>query len=75
MCSLSLRSRYAGEVIGLLSPNAETSEREALMNDLIADVWRACETKDSNEHRHALWRATAMLISSPGTNYSLGYLK
>jgi hypothetical protein len=34
---------------------------------LIQAVRKACHHKDSEAHRNALWRATAMLIKTPGT--------
>lgn len=65
MSSLSLRSRFAGEVAGLLSAGHHV-DRNALIEDLIANVWQSCNTQNSQDHRSALWRATAMLVSTPG---------
>lgn len=63
--SLSLRSRYAGEVAGLLTAGPNT-DRNTLIEDLISNVWKACSSQNSQAHRSALWRATAMLVSTPG---------
>lgn len=67
--SLSLRSRYAGEVNGMLIELEGKSEGEKgnLIETLIQTVRRACHNKDNKAHRAALWRATAMLINTPGT--------
>ncbi|XP_049766862.1 phosphatidylinositol 4-kinase alpha isoform X1 [Schistocerca cancellata] len=63
MSSLLLRSRSAGEVEGMLQ-GGET--RETLADQLIEAVWNTCKAKDSEAHHSALWRATALLISTPG---------
>ncbi|KAJ4431264.1 hypothetical protein ANN_19861 [Periplaneta americana] len=65
--SLSLRSRYAGEVNGMLIEMEGKSEGEKgnLMDTLIHAVRKACRDKDNIAHRAALWRATAMLINTP----------
>lgn len=67
--SLSLRSRYAGEVNGMLIELEGKSEGEkgSLIGTLIQAVRKACRNKDNKAHRAALWRATAMLINTPGT--------
>ena len=66
--SLSLRSRYAGEVNGMLieMEGKTEGERGCLMETLIRAVRKACRDKDNIAHRAALWRATAMLIKTPG---------
>lgn len=66
--SLSLRSRYAGEVQGMA---ASDTPSQALIDTLIQDVWAACRPNSSTTHQNALWRATAMLISSPGVHRKL----
>lgn len=71
---MSMRSFYAGEVNGMLaqerreSPTVENSEecRNAVIERLIEAVWRSCQAKNNKQHRGALWRATALLISIPG---------
>jgi hypothetical protein len=55
-----------GQVSGMLLGCKECSELPALMAKLIADVWATCRANDCLEHRGALWRATAMLITTPG---------
>ncbi|KAK7873127.1 hypothetical protein R5R35_006354 [Gryllus longicercus] len=66
--SLTLRSRYAGEVSGMLIEleGKGEVERNLLITRLIQAVWHACKQQDNTAHRGALWRATAMLISTPG---------
>jgi hypothetical protein len=41
-------------------------EKGSLINTLIQAVMKACHNKDNVAHRAALWRATAMLIKTPG---------
>ncbi|PSN41691.1 hypothetical protein C0J52_07710 [Blattella germanica] len=71
--SLSLRSRYAGEVNGMLIEleGKTDGEKGNLMGTLIMAVRKACRDKDNSAHRAALWRATAMLIKTPGVYRSL----
>ncbi|XP_031784727.1 phosphatidylinositol 4-kinase alpha isoform X2 [Nasonia vitripennis] len=73
---MTTRSWYAGEVAGMLnlvrgeSPT-ESDSMKALVNRLVEEILRACRNRDDNEHRRALWRATALLISIPGLNRKL----
>jgi hypothetical protein len=41
-------------------------EKNVLIEMLIQDVRKACQDKNRNAHRDALWRATAMLVNTPG---------
>lgn len=72
---MSTRSRYAGEIAGMLSlaqTESSTSEisfeeiRNKVVDLLIDAVWIACRARNDVTHRSALWRATALLISMPG---------
>ncbi|XP_055594149.1 phosphatidylinositol 4-kinase alpha isoform X1 [Uranotaenia lowii] len=58
---LCLRSKYAGEISGLLSV-LEDEEKQGLADRLVKDIWDACSEKSDAKHRGALWRATAYLI-------------
>ncbi|KAH8303925.1 hypothetical protein KR044_012424, partial [Drosophila immigrans] len=58
---LCLRSKYAGEISGLLSVLSE-QDKAGLAERLVKDVWGACAEKSDARHRGALWRATAYLI-------------
>ncbi|EDW30643.1 GL26893 [Drosophila persimilis] len=58
---LCLRSKYAGEISGLLSVLSE-QDKAGLAERLVSDVWEACRDKSDARHRGALWRATAYLI-------------
>ncbi|XP_030382082.1 phosphatidylinositol 4-kinase alpha isoform X1 [Scaptodrosophila lebanonensis] len=58
---LCLRSKYAGEISGLLSVLSE-EDKVGLAERLVKDVWGACAEKSDARHRGALWRATAYLI-------------
>nr|CAD7260807.1 unnamed protein product [Timema shepardi] len=69
--SLSLRSRYAGEIGGLLVDVTGDDGRLKLIQHLIHSVWQACKQRSNAAHRGALWRATAMLISTPGIQRNL----
>lgn len=46
-------------------------ERKNLTDKLLFNVWNACKQKSDAVHREALWRATAMLISSNDFNRQL----
>lgn len=67
---LCLRSKYAGEISGLLSVLDET-EKKGLADRLVKEVWEACQEKSDAKHRGALWRATAYLIICAGINRKL----
>lgn len=67
---LCLRSKYAGEISGLLSV-LEDNEKRGLADRLVKDVWEACRKGNDDEHRGALWRATAYLILCSGVNRKL----
>lgn len=67
---LCLRSKYAGEISGLLSVLDE-SEKKGLADRLVREVWEACREKSDAKHRGALWRATAYLIICAGINRKL----
>ncbi|KAG7197176.1 hypothetical protein KM043_007256 [Ampulex compressa] len=77
---MSVRCRYAGEVEGMLAlARTETATGEASLEEcrnkvvdrLIEAVWQACRDGNDHEHRGALWRATALLISMPGIHRGL----
>lgn len=64
---LCLRSKYTGEISGLLALTAMDDETRAALSDrLVRDVWDACRQRADAKHRGALWRATAYLIMAPG---------
>lgn len=67
---LCLRSKYAGEISGLLSV-LEDEEKKGLADRLIKEVWEACKERSDARHRGALWRATAYLILCSGINRKL----
>lgn len=67
---LCLRSRYAGEISGLLS-KLDEEKKDGLGDQLVEDVWAACQERSDTEYREALWRATAYLIICSGTNRKL----
>uniref|UniRef100_A0A182MWN4 Phosphatidylinositol 4-kinase alpha n=1 Tax=Anopheles culicifacies TaxID=139723 RepID=A0A182MWN4_9DIPT len=67
---LCLRSKYAGEVSGLLSV-LEDEDKKGLADRLVRDVWDACAEKSDAKHRGALWRATAYLILCSSANRKL----
>lgn len=67
---LCLRSKYAGEISGLLSVLSE-EDKAGLADRLVKDVWDACAEKSDARHRGALWRATAYLIICADVNRKL----
>lgn len=67
---LCLRSKYAGEISGLLSV-LDDDEKHGLSDRLIKEVWNACREKSDTRYRGALWRATAYLIICSGHNRKL----
>lgn len=68
VASLCLRIRYVGEISGMLIQleGKSEEEKEVLIEMLIRDVRKACHDRDNEAHRSALWRATAMLVNTPG---------
>lgn len=67
---LCLRSKYVGEISGLLSVLDE-EEKKGLADRLVKDVWDACRERSDPKHRGTLWRATAYLIICAGSNRKL----
>lgn len=67
---LCLRSKYAGEISGLLSV-LEDDDKTGLADRLVKEVFDACKEKSDAKHRGALWRATAYLILCSGVNRKL----
>lgn len=67
---LCLRSKYAGEISGLLHA-LEDDGKKGLGNRLVREVWEACYDKSDAKYRGALWRATAYLIICSGINRKL----
>nr|CAD7426384.1 unnamed protein product [Timema monikensis] len=65
---LSLRSRCLGEIESLLK---QVGDEKILMRQLIDDLSLACKEKNNEEHKKALWRATALLIFLPGFSRNL----
>lgn len=67
---LCLRSKYVGEISGLLSVLDE-ADKKGLADRLVKDVWDACRERSDAKHRGTLWRATAYLIICSGINRKL----
>lgn len=67
---LCLRSKYAGEISGLLSV-LSSEEKKGLADKLVSDIWEACVQKDNEKHRGAVWRAAGYLILCSGINRKL----
>lgn len=67
---LCLRSKYAGEVSGLLSV-LDDDDKKGLSDRLVKEVWDACREKSDAKYRGALWRATGYLIICSGINRKL----
>jgi phosphatidylinositol 4-kinase A len=60
LCS---RSKYTGEIAGLLSV-MDDDEKTNLAEKLIKDIWDAAKERNEFKHNGALWRGTAYLIQS-----------
>lgn len=67
---LCLRSKYAGEISGLLSV-LNNEDKKGLADKLVSDIWEACAEKDNGKHRGAVWRAAGYLILCSGINRKL----
>ncbi|KAF7274503.1 hypothetical protein GWI33_012847 [Rhynchophorus ferrugineus] len=70
MSSSSMRSKYIGEVIGMLKIYGN-DRKEELINIILNNVWDACREHSDLLHRDALWQATALLIHTPIFNRNL----
>ncbi|XP_066584253.1 phosphatidylinositol 4-kinase alpha isoform X2 [Prorops nasuta] len=77
---MTRRAWHAGEVAGMLdlacteSPTSEDvveKSKDKVVDRLIDAVWKACRNNANKEHRSALWRATALLVSTPGIHRRL----
>ena len=60
---MTLRSRYAGEILGILLAVANEKGRMNVIHSLIAALKAACIQGNKARHEEALWRATAMIIA------------
>ncbi|XP_050307106.1 phosphatidylinositol 4-kinase alpha isoform X2 [Anthonomus grandis grandis] len=61
MSTSAMRSKYIGEVIGMLTIYGE-ERREELIATILNKVWAACKQQSDSLHRDAVWQATALLI-------------
>lgn len=68
--TICLRSRYAGEISGLLSV-LDDDEKKGLADRLVNEVWEACDDRSDAKYCGALWRATAYLIICSGIKRNL----
>lgn len=63
--TLSLRSRFSGQVAGMLSEDPE--KLETIIDHVIESITKTAKLNVTpNQHHNALWTATAMLISYTG---------
>ncbi|XP_065226540.1 phosphatidylinositol 4-kinase alpha isoform X2 [Planococcus citri] len=63
--TLSLRSRFSGQVAGMLSEDPE--KLESIIDHVIESITKTAKVNVTpNQHHNALWTATAMLISYTG---------
>lgn len=73
---MSLRSRYAGEVEGMLNMTSILSgkvenSREILADKLIEQLKESSKSQDCDLHQDSVYRTTALLIATPGLNRKL----
>ncbi|KAK2176702.1 hypothetical protein NP493_644g02033 [Ridgeia piscesae] len=69
MASLSMRSRYLGEVEGMKV--VFSSGQDSLASLLVRQLTQAAENRDDNKFKQAMFRVTALLISTQGVNRQL----
>ncbi|KAL3270935.1 hypothetical protein HHI36_021440 [Cryptolaemus montrouzieri] len=62
MLTCSLRSKYIGEVHGMLT--VYSSHPRDLDDIILKKVWKSCREKQDHLHSEALWEATALLITN-----------
>lgn len=67
---LCLRSKYSGEIQGLMS-GLKIDDHETLVDRLIDDIWSSCKSLSTSQFKGALWRATAYLIICKKVNRRL----
>ncbi|XP_060518279.1 phosphatidylinositol 4-kinase alpha [Cylas formicarius] len=58
----AMRSKYTGEVIGMLSVFDSADGKDQLAKLILGKVRDACAQKSDSMHRDALWQATALLV-------------
>ncbi|CAH0558143.1 unnamed protein product [Brassicogethes aeneus] len=68
MSTSAMRSKYIGVVQGMLENDGG---REALAENILKKVWKACKDRSDALHRDALWQATALLISTDELNRNI----
>lgn len=61
--NMSLRSLYAGQISGMLVAGVS---KEQIIEKLTTELWNACRSASGLDHHSAVWRATAMLVSTTG---------
>ncbi|CAG9769001.1 unnamed protein product [Ceutorhynchus assimilis] len=66
----AMRSKYIGEVIGMLTIYGE-DQIEELITAILKRVRSACSQQSDSLHRDALWQATALLIHTSEFNRTL----
>lgn len=66
----SKRSKYIGEVVGMLTIYGE-KRKEELVNTILQRVWDACKQHSDALHSDALWQATALLIHTSSFDRNL----
>lgn len=63
--TLSRRSRFAGQVIGMISKDPE--KLDSIIDHMIESIMKpSVKNGNPTEHHDALWEATALLISHTG---------
>lgn len=67
---LNMRSKYMGEVAGMLKVYTEDG-RKKLIEKILDSIGEACKERSNALFRESLWRATALQISKPELNRML----
>ncbi|CAG0882290.1 unnamed protein product [Darwinula stevensoni] len=73
IATMTLRSRYAGEILGILLAVANEKGRMNVIHSLIAALKAACIQGNKARHEETLWRATAMIIAHDQVHRGLLY--
>ena len=65
MKCLSLRTRYQGEISGLILLTSDESQRQNLVVKLASQIRNAAMENNQVKFQQGLWRATGLLIATP----------
>lgn len=74
MKSLSMRTRFKGEISGILSMIDSSENRNKVIVNISKEMKEAAKGDRSDKFQQNLWRITALIIATEGNiNYLLCY--